>query len=729
MGVATSVCPSHSGSEAPKPDPSRQDKPQNNNLSVLVANASHWLAVKLDAKPRPTYRRLIITGTAIFLLAVGVSLLHWQDSHEEIVGGKVSLSGVFERYRKEARRIIEEGGVLFPRELPDPGNARMLAHPPGYSILIAGLYTVNDDIVRSLWFVQIVGAGAAAVLVFLIAARLLGWGTGLISAMLVALSPHLAYYSLILTPDSLAVLPLLCAIYLVIITFEHPRIINMVVAGSLIGLSCWLTANAMLLAPFLCVALFFIFERSKRMVLAAAVVGSMIIVIAPLIIRNAIVFHRFVPISIQTGLSLVEGIGDYDKDGRLGMPRSDREAREKDAEWNGRADYSSSLWYPDGIDRDQIRLGRGLTVIRSNPGWFMRVCLDRAAFMLSYNDSRAREFPFNTAHAPRVLAEPPYGHPLEINNDSQATGDTHPAVLVLNGATIPGKLAVGNARQPVTSLSPDDLRTTGALISKATVSLGQTLQISGDNSAYGDQFSSAPIAVQRYTDYVLVLPVHLLSADMAFKVTSVDRRKTLAITSVAEVEREAASAIESAVVDPSVARPLAAIQLPFASGDRTEVRLVVSNNGAAPAPPAAQLGKADIFERGATPYTWTRYPRAVVGRIQRNFTTIILRTLICLGMAFLLLARRTRALVILLAVPAYYLSIQSPLHTEYRYILAIHYFMFVIAGVALVCSGTAMGQVIRSAINRFAVSPLSQRVPNPGIAERAREIRDCAFNL
>ena len=672
----------------------------------MVADANRWLAAQLGAKPQPTSRRLIITGTAIFLLAVGVSFLHWQDSHEEIVGGRVSLSGVFERYRKEAQRIVEEGGVLFPREWPDPGNARMLAHPPGYSILLAGLYTLNDDIVPSLWFAQIVGAGAAAVLVFLIATQLLGWATGLVSALLVALSPHLAYYSLILTPDSLAVLPLLCSIYLVVITFKHPRIIHMVLAGSLIGLSCWMTANAMLLAPFLCVVLYFIYERSRRMILAAALVASTIIVIAPLTIRNAIVFHRFVLLSIQAGLSLVEGIGDFDKEGRLGMPRSDREARQKDAEWTGRADYSPSLWYPDGIDRDRIRLSRGLAVIRENPGWFTRVCLQRAAFMLSYNDSRAREFPFNTAQAPRVLAEAPYGHALEINAGAQVNEDTNSAVLVLNGATIPGKLALRNTRQPVASLSPDDFQTTGSLLSKASVLLadgGQALQITGDNSAYGDQFSSAPIAVQRYTDYVLVLPVNLLNADMALKVTSGDRRRTLALTSLAEVKREAAAAIEPTVVDSSVAHPLAAIHLPFASGNRTEVRLVVSNNAAATVP-AAQLGKADIFEMGATPYAWTRYARAVVGGIQRNFTTIILRTLICVGIAFLALARRTRALVILLAVPVYYLSIQSPLHTEYRYILAIHYFMFVIAGVALVSLGTAMGQVIRSAIKRLAVA-------------------------
>ena len=708
MGVFGSVRTSQSASPAPKLNPSPQETPQNNKLSAklfaLAANSSHWLAARLDASPRPTYRRLVITSAAIFLLAVGVCLLHWRDSHEEIVGGKASLSGVFERYRKEARRIVEEGGVLFPRELPDPGNARMLAHPPGYSILLAALYKLNDNIANSIWFVQIVGAGAAAVLVFIIATELLGWGAGLISAMLVALSPHLAYYSLMLTPDSLAVLPILGAIYLVIRALKRPTIISMVLAGSLIGLSCWLTANAMLLAPFLCVVLFFIFESSRRMILAAAVVGSMILVIAPLTIRNAIVFHRFVPLSIQSGLSLVEGIGDYDKEGRLGMPRSDREARQKDAEWNGDADYSPSLWYPDGIDRDHIRLSRGLTVIRSNPGWFMLVCLNRAAFMLSYNDSHAREFPFNTAQAPPVLAESTYGHPLKIENDSQAAWATHPAVLVLNGTIISRARAVTEDREPVKSISPAELSSGGDVLSQqTTISLredGQTFELTGDNSAYGDQFASEPIRVKENTDYVLVLPVNVLRGDMALKVAGADRRIALAIFALAVAAKETESSTsEDAAVDLSVEPRMTVLQMPFASGGRTEVRLVISNNGKKPPAAAVELGQAQIFETGPTPYVWTHYLRLIVRSLQRKYTTGLLLTLILTGTALLLLARRGRTVAIILAVPAYYLLVQSPLHTEYRYTLAIHYFIFMMAAAGIYFIGAAMSQTVRRVYN------------------------------
>ena len=55
------------------------------------------------------------------------------------------------------------------------------------------------------------------------------------------------------------------------------------------------------------------------------------------------------------------------------------------------------------------------------------------------------------------------------------------------------------------------------------------------------------------------------------------------------------------------------------------------------------------------------------------------------GIGLLALAGRGRALIILLSVPAYYLVVHSALHTEYRYILAIHHFLFICAAVTLHC--------------------------------------------
>jgi predicted membrane-bound mannosyltransferase len=85
--------------------------------------------------------------------------------------------------------------------------------------------------------------------------------------MLVALSPQLAYNSLLLLPDSLAVLPILLAIYFIVRARKQSLVIYIIAAGGLIGLSCWLRANALLLAPFLSVLVFFVLSPRSDFVL------------------------------------------------------------------------------------------------------------------------------------------------------------------------------------------------------------------------------------------------------------------------------------------------------------------------------------------------------------------------------------------------------------------------------------------------------------------------------
>jgi hypothetical protein len=71
------------------------------------------------------------------------------------------------------------------------------------------------------------------------------------------------------------------------------------------------------------------------------------------------------------------------------------------------------------------------------------------------------------------------------------------------------------------------------------------------------------------------------------------------------------------------------------------------------------------------------------------------------GALLLGLALRGRALVLLLVVPAYYLCAQSALSTEYRYILAIHYFLFALAAVTLFCAGLTVKQMTQRVTRRL----------------------------
>jgi hypothetical protein len=257
----------------------------------------------------------------------------------------------------------------------------MVIHPPGYSIL---LLIIGERGLRPL---QLVADSLCAVLVVLICARLFPLSLAAIAGLLVAVLPHFAYYSLWLTPETISALPLLIAAYLIASRIERPGVLTMAAAGASIGLSCWFRSNAILLSPFLALAILPIVGRGRRIRCFLSMIAATAVVILPITIRNWVAYHRFIPVSIGSGITLIEGIGDYDLGDRFQLPTTDKEVAAKDAEWHGRPDYARSIWVPDGVDRDRARFSRGLAAIRSDPFWFAGVMVRRAVSMLRYNDS------------------------------------------------------------------------------------------------------------------------------------------------------------------------------------------------------------------------------------------------------------------------------------------------------------------------------------------------------
>ncbi|HWN98538.1 MAG TPA: glycosyltransferase family 39 protein [Blastocatellia bacterium] len=658
--------------------------------------ARGWLSGHLeapreqDAAPsltsKNTRRRIALLAwcALIFLAALGVRQLHWQDYHLQVGS---DLESLVHRYKKHAEMALSGEGILFPRDYAQRSNVQLLVHPPGYSIFIAAIYALSSDSDDNLVLSQIVSDGIAAVLVFLIGAQWLSRGAAVAAGLLVAFSPHLAHYTLVLLPDSLAVLPILICVYLVALAVKRPRLITIIAAGAMTGLSCWLRSNALLLAPFLALFVPFLFPRGTRLKYAAAFVGAAIAVFLPITLRNWIVFHHFIPLSLGSGITMVEGIGDYDKEKRFGMPADDREGKWKDVEWHSRPDYAAGLWKPDGIERDRYRFSRGLQVIRGNPRWFGGVMIRRAASMLRSNDSFSQGWPADTCRKPIISAEPTFGHGLALSAQDQ----------------------------PMWSSSAAELLAGGAVLSQQTMCLpgqdGETIRVVGDGSDFGDQFASAPILVEKNADYVLQVPLVLIQGRMAAKVTSQDRRIMLASDLILEPEEGGSKHIAPEVDDeagadeierPASEEDLASTRstsyalMPFASGNRSEVRFVVSNNGSSSSRSTAEIGSLQLFAVGQTPHQWSRIVRPAVRGIQRNlFTTTHMLPLIGAGIILLAIAGRRRALLLLLGVPAYYLCVQSAFHTEYRYILAIHYLLFVSAGVTLYLSGAALSSGAR----------------------------------
>ena len=152
-----------------------------------------------------------------------------------------------------------------------------------------------------------------------------------------------------------------------------------------------------------------------------------------------------------------------------------------EAERYGRPDYFGTYFYPDGVERDRMRLKYGIGVVRAHPFWFASVMAQRATSMLRLERARI------------INPEPPVTHSL-IVNEATAPAWTVTVQDLLRTSTV----ATGAHAVP----ARDD----------------QRLQLTGDSSTYGTQLSSAPFDVEADTDYALLLPVKILRGRMSLSV-------------------------------------------------------------------------------------------------------------------------------------------------------------------------------------------------------------------
>ncbi|MFN2576652.1 MAG: glycosyltransferase family 39 protein [Pyrinomonadaceae bacterium] len=586
----------------------------------------------------------------IFLLAIGVRVLSWHDTRLEV--GKVQTAVVAD-YHRVAELLLNGGVRSFFSSSSPLADLNNLGHPPGYSFLIAAVYSFrhSDSAVQ---FMQIAGDALSAVLIFLIVAELSPVSAGAIAGLLAAFSPQLAWNSVLLLPDSISVLPILLAIYLLALGLKKPRLVNFLMVGALIGLSCWLRANGMLLTLFVAAVVPLLIgfgrlpsggEPRKRATphraqtigaqwrFAIAVICGTLLILLPLTIRNAIVFHRLIPLSLGAGQTLLEGIGDYDAAGKYGIPRTDVGIMKQEAELYQRPDYYGTLFNPDGVERERARLSRGLAIIGAHPLWFAGVMTRRASSMLRLERARL------------ISLDPPVSHSTLIDSSTRVLIWT-PDILLTNGLTL----------SPQATVSRDSI---------------ETIQLVGDSSKYGEQLEFGLADFKQNTDYLFVVPVRMARGRM--RVSIGDFPGTALSSTVVE-------ALENT---PAETQPEKLLNLPFVTRNNQKVQIIFSNEASDPANPVASLGTFSIYELGPARFLWTRYPRFIVHAMQKVFLTAVMLPLAIIGLLVVAFRRHSTALVVLSIVPIYYFCVQSVVHTEYRYVLGVDYFLFAFAAVAI----------------------------------------------
>ncbi len=383
--------------------------------------------------------KAVMAGALLFALALLVRGLYLADGVALLYTPDQDGTRMARRYDDTALSILAGEGILFPK-VWDPARTGLASRPPGYGLFLASIYATLGRSFPIVAAVQDVLTSLAVLLVFAFARRLFGLAAGVLAGLLVAISPHVAATSNLVLADAIASIPLLLAFLVALPVVRAPgssrsQIVRLVLMGALIGVGVWIRPNVVLLGPFTALFLFFLLGRNRRALLLASLVAfTSLLVVSPITLRNWLVFGEFVPVSINGGITLWQGVADAG--GReYGARVWDKQVMAEEAERYGRPDYL--LWWaePDGIIRDRDRYLRATEVIQARPFWYAQAMLRRMGMMLLFTDGPTDLLPagvvVKAAESERVPLRPMPG--LDSSIDEAAFADRAGAASFLRG--------------------------------------------------------------------------------------------------------------------------------------------------------------------------------------------------------------------------------------------------------------------------------------------------------
>jgi hypothetical protein len=330
--------------------------------------------------------RKLVFGVVVFLCTFVVDSLHAVDLSPLIYSPSQPFSAMTAHYDARALSMVDGHGLLFPDDRRKIDTS-LMAFSAGYSIFVGAVYYLFGQNFFTVQLFQDLLCALTAVLLFLIAGELISWRVGIAAGLLASVYHGIAFFSNFILPDSLVPLPILAATYSLVIAWSRrsQSCLPFLTAGFMLGLSLWLRPNALLLGPY-CLAVLLLSYKKRRWLFprVGVMVAASFLVLAPITIRNYVMFRRFVPDWIGVGMTLWIGIGE-ESGGRFGAPQTDDELGLQEAAELGNRHYS---WWatPEGVERDRARIAKSLAVIVRNPVWYARVMGRRMLRMMQCSE-------------------------------------------------------------------------------------------------------------------------------------------------------------------------------------------------------------------------------------------------------------------------------------------------------------------------------------------------------
>jgi 4-amino-4-deoxy-L-arabinose transferase-like glycosyltransferase len=271
-----------------------------------------------------------------------------------------------------ARALVAGQGFGSPFNSTQPSAVM----PPVYPLIVAAFFRIfgvhtAQSIVAIHAFDCLISA-LACIPVFLLARRSFGQRVALWAAWAWAFSPYGIYFSSSWAWSThLLLLGLLWLLYLAQDMESSPRLGLWAGFGLLAGFTALTEPSILVVVPFLLALAAFRLSRVGHRWLLPCAVSSLVLAatISPWMIRNAIVFHRFIPIRDSMGLELWMGNNGHN----LRWTSDDLHPLHDAAEL---AAYNAGeLSYMDS------KAQQAKTYIETHPGWYAWMCVRRAVYL------------------------------------------------------------------------------------------------------------------------------------------------------------------------------------------------------------------------------------------------------------------------------------------------------------------------------------------------------------
>jgi len=293
--------------------------------------------------------------------------------------------GSYAKFDRQARDILDGRQRLF--WIDDPARTDLAQYPPAFPALVVLIYRVTGEASAHstqivLWFLDLL---LSPLLICGIAFTAFGWRAAIASGFLVGLSALFALYAAYPSADVPATWFVLGGNWLLVLALRRKDVWLALAAGVALGIACWLRVNPLYLCLFWAIAIFVLVQGKwlLKLKLGAAVLVGTVVVIAPIVIRNYVVFPDFTPTGGTIGVNLWEGLGETELGRQHGFLLGDDKMLEIERARMGRpGDMTVEIQFPDGIRRDKERTRESLTFIRQYPIWYLGVMVGRMWGML-----------------------------------------------------------------------------------------------------------------------------------------------------------------------------------------------------------------------------------------------------------------------------------------------------------------------------------------------------------